>query len=221
MTNKPLNARLRQMKHTLYLLPLLSLLLNSCASTLHKYFFAMGREGECVQLAEKNAIYRAADGKVYAQGYRTTFTPWPNDYMADIFHSPQYEKHIEPADETTPVWGEVKKTRKGWQRTDSPWLTSIPNPTRIPDSRLTKAGLTLMHAPHQAEDKTMFAEITTPLHPTAHALYAYPLGMITVFAIDTPATAIGSTAAVLGAAVTIPCIEISQQVESLWKGEER
>lgn len=200
------------MKNRLILLALSSMLLDSCVSTLHKYFFAMGREGECVQIAEP-PLYRAGDGKVYMKGYRTTFSPWPDDYMADLFHRPHYKKYIEPAEMTTPVWGEMKKTRKGWERTDSPWITCVPNPTEHPEQRLNKLGLSSMQATHDGLNETVDAEETTPLHSTAHALYAYPLGVITLFAIDTPATFIGSTAAVLAAAVVAPCYQIYGQVK--------
>lgn len=207
------------MKKRLIQLTLCSLLLNSCVSTLHKYFFAMGREGECVQIAEECQLYRAEDGTVYAKGYRTTFGHWPDDYMADLFRCPRYVKHIVPVEDAPPVWGEVRKTDKGWQRTDSPWFSGIQAHTPIPGSRLSKTGLTPMQAPHIAGDKTVNAEVTTPLHPTAHALYAYPLGVATAFAVDTPATAIGSTAAVLFAAVAAPCFQISDQIKHRGKEE--
>lgn len=200
------------MKNPLILLALSCMLLSSCVSTLHKYFFAMGREGECVQIAEP-PLYRAGDGKVYMKGYRTTFSPWPDDYMADLFHRPRYKNHIEPTEMTSPVWGEMKKTRRGWERADSPWLTCLPNPTKHPDQRLNKLGLSCMQAAHNELNETVYTEVTTPLHSTAHALYAYPLGVLTLFTIDTPATVIGCTAAVLASAVVAPCFQIYDQIK--------
>ena len=196
-------------------------LLSSCVAT-HRPVFDYGREGEGVLLKGRTqdvkyagtkietvpaTVYRVG-GKQYVAAHPTRYvrrgrscllSPL-DDYLA--YDPTRYEAR---PDETRTLYGEVVTDRRTGclMRTQAPWQESLP-----PGAVQQRPGK--LHVPD--EDRRYCAGgmilVTSDLHTTSDALWAYPLGSAAAVA-DVPLTAVAIGAAIVssGAYAVYDCFQ--------------
>lgn len=171
------------------------LILCSCSVQTYRYFADKAREGEAIYIPRETdkdggAIFYKAGSKTYVRGIRSRTRAKSSRYIEDyILQTKIHEQHIPVSDaEQKSVYCEVKSQkspngRRYWEKTDSPWINSLPDnarPFRSSDylqgfNSYTVAGV-------------LNSEETRPLQTTAKALYYYPLAAGTFVAVDVPLT---------------------------------
>ncbi|MDO4954788.1 MAG: hypothetical protein Q4E43_06585 [Akkermansia sp.] len=196
-------------------------LLSSCVAT-HRQVFDYGREGGGVLLKGNTQDVKYAGTKietvpatVYRVGGRQYVAAHPTRYVRrgrscllsplDDYLAYDPTRYEARPDETRTLYGEVVTDHRTGclMRTQAPWQESLPpgavqqrpGKLRIPD-----------------EDRHNCAEgvilVTSPLHATSNALWAYPLGSAAAVA-DVPLTAVAIGAAIIsgGAYAVYDCFQ--------------
>lgn len=112
------------------------------------------------------------------------------------------EEHFAIDDATQKsVYGEVKlqrfpNGRRYWEKTDSPWLDSLPD-----YARSFRSSDNLLGFESGKVVGVVDSEETRPMRATSKALYYYPLAAVTFTAVDVPLTLAGNAVLVCGGAV--------------------
>lgn len=185
------------MKKSFFMMSVAAVLLNSCVmqSALHRPIFDWGREGDgklvkghrdVVEIDDDwhttvsgVTVYRAG-GKLYVAAHPTTFVRRNRTWLITL--QDDHPHYIPDPDESVLLYGEVVKNSKGYLvRTDSPWLDSLPA------GAVKQSGKMMMGNHGYCSIKDGIILDASPLGPSAHALWAYPLGTVAAVA-DVPLT---------------------------------
>ena len=198
------------MSRMFHLLLCLPLMFGSCTVQTYRYFADKAREGESIYIPKdtehpEGALFYKAGSKTYVRGIRSRTIARSSRYTEDYIPFSERrirEEHFAIADaEQTNVYCEVKSQqspngRRYWQKTDSPWLDSLPENARPFHSSDTLRGFNSGKVVGVVD-----SEETSPMHTTAKALYYYPLAAITFTAVDVPLTLAGNAVLACGGAV--------------------
>ena len=186
------------------------LILCSCTVQTYRYFADKAREGESIYIPDETekhggVLFYRVDGKTYVRGIRCRTMAKSTRYSEDYLPFSEIrirEEHFAIDDATQKsVYGEVKlqrfpNGRRYWEKTDSPWLDSLPDyarPFRSSDNLLGfESGKVV---------GVVDSEETRPMRATSKALYYYPLAAVTFTAVDVPLTLAGNAVLVCGGAV--------------------
>lgn len=190
----------------------LPLMFCSCTVQTYRYFADKALEGESIYIPRESEqsggllLYRAGN-KTYVRGIRSRTMLKSSGYLQD--ESPFSEINIRerhfPVHEVAQqnVYREVKSRRSPngtriWEKTDSPWLDTLPDNARPFRSSDTILG---SYNSNRYMAGAVDAEETRPMRTTAKALYYYPLAAVTFTAVDVPLTLAGNTVLLCGGAV--------------------
>ena len=188
----------------------LPLMFCSCTVQTYRYFADKALEGESIYIPRESEqsggllLYRAGN-KTYVRGIRSRTMLKSSGYLKD--HSPFSEIHIRerhfPVHEVAQqnVYREIKSRRhpngaRRWEKTDSPWLDTLPD-----NARPFRSSDTILSSYNGYMAGAVDAEETRPMRTTAKALYYYPLAAVTFTAVDVPLTLAGNTVLLCGGAV--------------------
>ena len=190
------------------------LILCSCSVQTYRYFADKAREGEAIYIPRETdkdggAIFYKAGSKTYVRGIRSRTRAKSSRYIEDyILQTKIHEQHIPVSDaEQKSVYCEVKSQkspngRRYWEKTDSPWINSLPDnarPFRSSDYLQGFNSYTVFGVVKVAG--VLNSEETRPLQTTAKALYYYPLAAGTFVAVDVPLTLAFNAVLACGGAV--------------------
>ena len=184
--------------HSIFrLLICLPLVFCSCSVQTYRYFADKAREGESVYIPRdtehpKSVLFYRVGDKTYVRGIRCRTIATSSRYIHN--HLPFsdvsiWEQHIPVSEaEQTTVYCEVKSQRlpngdRSWQKTDSPWIDSLPN-----NARPFLSSDVLLGFYHGKLFMGVEAVETRPMRTTGKALLYYPLAAGTFVAVDVPLT---------------------------------
>ncbi len=166
--------------------------LNSCTVQTHQYFYNMGREGSYAEY--DSAKFLKVGNDVYAETTLHNYYIKTTDILGHLAYNNSNNSVACKKDSPRTVYAKlVNKEPTGniphWERADSTWLTHKPEGavefTPQEHTIHLGEGMTLYKNPRFTKDARVIDAV--PVHPTAHALYAYPLAAISLIAVDIPA----------------------------------
>ena len=192
------------------LLLCLTLVFCSCTVQTYRYFADKAREGESIYIPDETekhggVLFYRVDGKTYVRGIRSRTMAKSTRYAEDYLPFSEIrirEEHFAIDDATQKsVYGEVKlqrfpNGRRYWEKTDSPWLDSLPD-----NARSFRSSDNLLGFESGKVVGVVDSEETRPMRATSKALYYYPLAAVTFTAVDVPLTLAGNAVLVCGGAV--------------------
>lgn len=166
--------------------------LNNCTVQTHQYFYNLGREGS---YAEYNTakLLKAGD-TLYAETTLHSYDVERQNIIGHLAFGNSNKSMARNGNSPRTVYGKlINKEPTGniphWERADTVWLTRKPEGAIefTPAEHTIHLGEKMLLYKNACGTKTAWVIDAEPAHPTAHALYAYPLAAISLIAVDIPA----------------------------------
>lgn len=209
----PATTAMRRLSLILLCVPLI---LCSCSVQTYRFFVNKAQEGESIYIPVDTEhpgelLLYEAEGKTYLRGIRSRTTARSSAYIEN--HLPFADNRIR--EEHLPVAGAEQQSVycgvqlqrashnvRHWEKTDSPWLDSLPSNARPFRSSDHLSGF-YSGSPVVGAVKSVE---TQPMRATGKALLYYPLAAGTFVAVDVPLTLAINAVLVCGGAVYITAV---------------
>ncbi len=200
--------------HSIFrLLICLPLVFCSCSVQTYRFFVNKAQEGESIYIPvdpehPRELLLYEAEGKTYLRGIRSRTTARSSAYFEN--HLPFSDNSIQEVHlpvagaEQQSVYCEVQLQRashnvRHWEKTDSPWLGSLPSNARPFRSSAYLSGF-YSRSPVAGSVESVE---TQPMRATGKALLYYPLAAGTFVAVDVPLTLAINAVLACGGAVCL------------------